>query len=116
MSALRNSSFESGVIAPWARMNFPNATQMNLINDPAVARSGANYLVLNTNQAGGSIAQDIPFASPSITAMAYVRSSAARPVNGKLAIWDLRAVANITTTFSVNNAWELVVAVKDLSV
>lgn len=60
MSFLRNSGFETGQAAPWIRMNKPGATTMQVKNDPAVARSGSNYMVLSTSTSGGSVAQDFP--------------------------------------------------------
>jgi hypothetical protein len=107
MSLLLNPSFEEGTAA-WQRLNEANAVNFSVETDPErkIPVSGQNYLRFRSAVSGGSMAQDVTIAMPSITALAFVRAApGVGQVAGAFAIWDLNANRNVSVNFTVGEAW-----------
>ena len=109
-AGLTNASFE--VSGGWSR--WANATSVSAVSmtDAAYAQEGHGWLGVTTSTAGGSIAQQvfaIPQAGHTYTFSAWLRTSGAATVTGRLKLTAVGGTSEVASQpFTVGPEWTLV--------
>ncbi|BDZ51516.1 hypothetical protein GCM10025867_37570 [Frondihabitans sucicola] len=106
----KSSSFEGGSVAGWTRS--VGTSNRSIAVDPAHAQSGIDYMVINTQQKGSALTQDVTRTTrvgEQAIASVWVRSATATPFSGRLSLWGLGGTTEqAVTNFSVTGTWTLV--------